>query len=253
MPTVRTTIAAAGSHRRYHHQYRRCIHTRYITSPTSWSARGPGAGRRTQLESAIVPWLARSDRRCHRSSPASIAGPVGPSAACRRDFTVPSGYRGSRASQRSIGPRGGATRGSSAYRSRACGVPPSTRPLLPGRPTARRSARTDPALGDLTNPTTPARSMRHPCRVDRHAPQPRVEPIRAAYGANLPPRRDERVLGGVARIGLVAEDRDASRYTPSIRTRTISSNASRLPLRARSTSDGLSRERSAPPAARSII
>ena len=51
--------------------------------------------------------------------------------------------------------------------------------------------------------------MRHPRRVDRHALEPRVELARVAHGSDLPPRRDERVLGGIARIGLVAEDRDA--------------------------------------------
>jgi hypothetical protein len=51
--------------------------------------------------------------------------------------------------------------------------------------------------------------MGHPRRVDRNPLEPRVEPVRVAHSTELTPCRDERVLGGIARVGLVAEDRHA--------------------------------------------
>jgi hypothetical protein len=51
--------------------------------------------------------------------------------------------------------------------------------------------------------------MRHPGRVDGHPLEPRIESVGITHATDLPPGRDERVLGGVAGVGLVAEDRVA--------------------------------------------
>ena len=48
--------------------------------------------------------------------------------------------------------------------------------------------------------------MGHPCGIDGHSLEPGVESLGIAELSDLPPRSDERVLGGVAGIGFVAED-----------------------------------------------
>ena len=64
-----------------------------------------------------------------------------------------------------------------------------------------------PAHRDLAHAAPASCAIRLPGGVDRNPLQPGVEPLRLADLADLPPGGDERVLGGVARVGLVAEDR----------------------------------------------
>jgi hypothetical protein len=64
----------------------------------------------------------------------------------------------------------------------------------------------DPAGRDLADAASTSRSVGHPRRVDRDPLEPRVEAIRLAQVPDLPPRGDERLLRGVAGIGLVAQD-----------------------------------------------
>ena len=77
------------------HRHRRIRgpHARHHLADQLGRHRGPGGpGGERRLESAIVPGLARSDRRCHRSrASASIAAWRARRAACSRDFTVPVG------------------------------------------------------------------------------------------------------------------------------------------------------------------
>jgi hypothetical protein len=48
---------------------------------------------------------------------------------------------------------------------------------------------------------------RHPRRVDGDSLDPGIESVRVAEPTNLAPRDDERLLGGIAGVGLVTEDR----------------------------------------------
>ena len=64
----------------------------------------------------------------------------------------------------------------------------------------------DPAGHDLTDAASASRSVGHPRSVDRDPLEPRVEAIGLAQVPDLPPRGDERLLRGVAGIGLVAQD-----------------------------------------------
>ncbi len=57
-------------------------------------------------------------------------------------------------------------------------------------------------------PSTTTRPVRHPSGVDRHALQPGVEMVGVPHGADLTPRGDEGLLGRVARVGLIGEDRE---------------------------------------------
>ena len=58
---------------------------------------------------------------------------------------------------------------------------------------------------DLTDARTDAQS--HPAAVDEDPGEPGIEPIRLAQSRQIAPRRPARVLGRVASVGLVAEDR----------------------------------------------
>src|SRR4029079_11206624 len=64
-----------------------------------------------------------------------------------------------------------------------------------------------PAHGDLADAAPAPGAIRLASGVHGDPLEPGVEALRIADLADLPPRRDERVLGGVAGIGLVAEDR----------------------------------------------
>jgi hypothetical protein len=50
--------------------------------------------------------------------------------------------------------------------------------------------------------------MRHACGIDRHALQPALESVDIPKSTDLAPRGDECLLGGIGRIGFVAEDRE---------------------------------------------
>ena len=81
------------------------------------------------------------------------------------------------------------------------------------------SERPGPGRGRVDGEVEPdlANALAHPhprpAGVDEDAPQPGVEPLRVAQAGQLAPGRDEGVLGGVARLGLVAQHRprDAER------------------------------------------
>ena len=60
---------------------------------------------------------------------------------------------------------------------------------------------------DLPDPPPAAGTERHSRRVDGDALEPRLELVGFAQARQLAPRGDERLLGGVAGVGLVAEDR----------------------------------------------
>ena len=60
---------------------------------------------------------------------------------------------------------------------------------------------------DLPNAAPAAGTERHSRRVHRDALEPRLELVRVAESGQLSPRGDERLLGGVASVGLVIEDR----------------------------------------------
>ena len=66
----------------------------------------------------------------------------------------------------------------------------------------------DAAGRDLAHAPAASGAMGHPGRIDGDALEPRVEAVGIAQPADLPPRGHERVLGGVARVGFVAEDRE---------------------------------------------
>ena len=72
--------------------------------------------------------------------------------------------------------------------------------------------------------------------IDEDPAQPRVEAVGIAQPCELPPRRDEGVLGGVARIGVVAEDGARDPECASEWAVTSCSNASASPRAARRTS-----------------
>jgi hypothetical protein len=61
---------------------------------------------------------------------------------------------------------------------------------------------------DFAHTATTTRTMRHPCRVGGHALEPGLEAIRIPKATDLSPGSDERLLGGVGRVSLVAEDRE---------------------------------------------
>ena len=159
----------------------------------------------------------------------------------RRDFTVPTGSRGSRRAPRRAGHRGGAARGSRVGRAAGGAA------RRPARIRIRRAAcgglgePGDLAGGDLADPPRGPALERHPRRVDRDPLEPGVEPIRVAKARELPPGGDEGLLGGITSVGFVTEDRVVSRYTASILARTSCSNASRSPWLARSTVDRVGR------------
>ena len=165
-------------------------------------------------------------------------GPVGRHAV--ETSRSPSEYRGSPPAQRSIGPRGGARRGSIAGRYRAFGAPRRARgaSASAGSSTARRSAAPVTRLWGISR--TPRR------RRDRCVIRAALTATRCSHASNLSGSRTARICRhAVMNVSWAASRASASspriamlsRYTPSIRTRTISSNASRSPLRARSTSD----------------
>ena len=60
---------------------------------------------------------------------------------------------------------------------------------------------------DLADPPPAAGPERHPRGVDGDPLQPRLEPLGLAEARQLAPRGNERLLGGVAGVGLVAENR----------------------------------------------
>ena len=166
-------------------------------------------------------------------------GPVGRHAV--ETSRSPSGYRGSPPARRSIGPRGGAGRGSIAGRYRA------SRSAASSTRASSRSARVDEIGPRSATPTRLWGISRTPRRRrDRCVIRAALTATRCSHASNLSGSRTARICRhAVMNVSWAASRASASspriamlsRYTPSIRTRTISSNASRSPLRARSTSD----------------
>ena len=66
----------------------------------------------------------------------------------------------------------------------------------------------DEADGDLVDGRAPAPAPGGPAGVEVDPPEPGVEPLRVAQLADVAPGVEQGVLGGVARVGLAAQDRE---------------------------------------------
>ena len=81
--------------------------------------------------------------------------------------------------------------------------------IVVGAAVRRGATRQRDHLGrwDLPDAATAAGTERHSRRVHRDALEPGLELVGVAESRQLSPSRDERLLGGVAGVGLVTEDR----------------------------------------------
>ena len=144
------------------------------------------------------------------------------------------------------GHRGGAPPGQAANRAGGGAAGSCARPPIGGRTQpSRRTVSMLPRAksGDAVSTSTGTSRLRRRRRRASRQPLtssrciPRVEAGRVTETGEVHPRRNQRVLRGVVRLRVVAEDRACGPSTRSIRGATRIAKASRSPAAARMTSE----------------
>ena len=142
----------------------------------------------------------------------------------------PPGCRADERSARAVGPPDGASQGSGDRRSIAGRTPPGSPPAGatpgPDRPVAGRPRRANLPARALAAEGGPGSNSQGPCSTKR-------ESGLVAQARKVHPRRYERLLGGIASIGLIATGSISARRSMSgARVATRAPNASASPRRA---------------------